>query len=135
LRVFDPACRALTGGIASGTRLVKRTAGIDERNSSFAASASAYTSGLLRGALLLAILIIGGGEWPGSAVGISRSPRPAAVITGNVPTAFWTWRAQLTLVSLGLILLPESLPLAQAHATCVDRRPSGRQRSFLWCWY
>jgi len=43
-------------------------------------------------------------------VGISRSPHPAAVITGNVADRFLDVAAQLTLVSLGLMLLPGSLP-------------------------
>jgi uncharacterized membrane protein YbhN (UPF0104 family) len=45
-------------------------------------------------------------------VGISHSPRPAAVVTGNLADRFLDIAAQLTLVSLGLVLLPGSLPLA-----------------------
>jgi hypothetical protein len=76
---------------------------------SFAASAQCYTSGLF-GALFLPSII--GGDVARLAVGISRSPRPAAVITGNVADRFLDVAAQLALVSLGLILLPGSLPVA-----------------------
>jgi uncharacterized protein (TIRG00374 family) len=75
----------------------------------FAASAQCYTSGLF-GALFLPSII--GGDVARLAVGISRSPYPAAVITGNVADRFLDVAAQLTLVSLGLILLPGSLPVA-----------------------
>ncbi len=75
---------------------------------SFAASAQCYTSGLF-GALFLPSII--GGDVARLAVGISRSPRPAAVITGNVADRFLDVAAQLTLVSLGLMLLPGSLPV------------------------
>src|SRR6266571_4684258 len=74
---------------------------------SFAASAQCYTSGLF-GALFLPSII--GGDVARLAVGISRSPRPAAVVTGNVADRFLDVAAQLTLVSLGLTLLPGSLP-------------------------
>ena len=73
----------------------------------FATSAQCYTSGLF-GALFLPSII--GGDVARLAVGISRSPRPAAVVTGNVADRFLDMAAQLTLVSLGLILLPGSLP-------------------------
>jgi uncharacterized membrane protein YbhN (UPF0104 family) len=73
----------------------------------FAASAQCYTSGLF-GALFLPSIV--GGDVARLAVGISRSPRPAAVITGNVADRFLDVAAQLTLVSVGLILLPGSLP-------------------------
>src|SRR5229473_6021314 len=74
---------------------------------SFAASAQCYTSGLF-GALFLPSII--GGDVARLAVGISHSPRPAAVITGNVADRFLDVAAQLTLISLGLMLLPGSLP-------------------------
>ncbi len=75
---------------------------------SFAASAQCYTSGLF-GALFLPSII--GGDVARLAVGISGSPHPAAVITGNVADRFLDVTAQLTLVSLGLMLLPGSLPV------------------------
>jgi len=75
---------------------------------SFAASAECYTSGLF-GALFLPSIV--GGDVARLAVGISRSPHPAAVITGNVADRFLDVAAQFTLVSLGLILLPGSLPV------------------------
>src|SRR5712692_3201815 len=96
---------ALTGGITKWHTVVN-SAGAQL---SFAASAQCYTSGLF-GALFLPSII--GGDVARLAVGISRSPRPAAVITGNVADRFLDVAAQLTLVSLGLMLLPGSLPVA-----------------------
>src|SRR6266550_4395104 len=95
---------ALTGGITKWHTIVN-SAGAQL---SFAASAQCYTSGLF-GALFLPSII--GGDVARLAVGISRSPHPAAVITGNVADRFLDVAAQLTLVSLGLMLLPGSLPV------------------------
>jgi len=95
---------ALTGGIIKWHTVVN-SAGAQLN---FAASAQCYTSGLF-GALFLPSII--GGDAARLAVGISRSPHPAAVITGNVADRFLDVAAQLTLVSLGLILLPGSLPV------------------------
>jgi glycosyltransferase 2 family protein len=75
----------------------------------FAKSAQCYTSGLF-GALFLPSII--GGDVARLAVGISHSPRPTAVVTGNLADRFLDVAAQLTLISLGLILLPSSLPVA-----------------------
>jgi uncharacterized protein (TIRG00374 family) len=94
---------ALTGGITKWHTVVNAAGA----QLSFAASAECYTSGLF-GALFLPSII--GGDVARLAVGISRSPRPAAVITGNVADRFLDVAAQLTLVSLGVILLPSSLP-------------------------
>src|SRR6266446_6861340 len=94
---------AVTGGITKWHTVVN-SAGAQLN---FAASAQCYTSGLF-GALFLPSIV--GGDVARLAVGISRSPRPAAVITGNVADRFLDVAAQLTLVSLGLILLPGSLP-------------------------
>src|SRR5229473_3474075 len=96
---------ALTGGITKWHTVVN-SAGAQLN---FAASAECYTSGLF-GALFLPSII--GGDVARLAVGISHSPRPAAVITGNVADRFLDVAAQLTLVSLGLMLLPGSLPVA-----------------------
>jgi uncharacterized protein (TIRG00374 family) len=96
---------ALTGGITKWHTVVN-SAGAQLN---FAASARCYTSGLF-GALFLPSII--GGDVARLAVGISLSPRPAAVITGNVADRFLDVAAQLTLVSLGLMLLPGSLPMA-----------------------
>src|SRR5467141_4261966 len=96
---------ALTGGITKWHTVVN-SAGAQL---SFAASAECYTSGLF-GALFLPSII--GGDVARLAVGIPRSSRPAAVITGNAADRFLDVAAQLTLVSLGLILLPGSLPVA-----------------------
>src|SRR3979490_2343862 len=95
---------ALTGGITKWHTVVN-SAGAQL---GFAASAECYTSGLF-GALFLPSII--GGDVARLAVGISHSPRPAAVITGNVADRFLDVAAQLTLVSLGLRLLPGSLPV------------------------
>lgn len=95
---------AVTGGITKW-RTVVNAAGAQLN---FAASAQCYTSGLF-GALFLPSII--GGDVARLAVGISRSPRPAAVVTGNVADRFLDVAAQLTLISLGLILLPGSLPV------------------------
>jgi glycosyltransferase 2 family protein len=95
---------ALTGGITKWHTVVN-SAGAQLK---FADSAQCYTSGLF-GALFLPSII--GGDVARLAVGISHSPRPAAVITGNVADRFLDVAAQLTLVSLGLILLPGSLPV------------------------
>src|ERR1700693_1425015 len=96
---------ALTGGIAKWHTVVNSA----DAQLSFATSAQCYTSGLF-GALFLPSII--GGDVARLAVGIPRSPRPAAVITGNVADRFLDVAAQLTLVSLGLMLLPGSLPVA-----------------------
>src|SRR4030088_2267012 len=94
---------ALTGGITKW-HVVVNSAGA---KLSFAASAQCYTSGLF-GALFLPSII--GGDVARLAVGISRSARPAAVVTGNVADRFLDVAAQLTLISIGLLLLPGSLP-------------------------
>jgi len=94
---------AVTGGITKWHAAVN-SAGAQL---SFAASAQCYTSGLF-GALFLPSII--GGDVARLAVGISRSARPAAVVTGNVADRFLDVAAQLTLMSLGLLLLPGSLP-------------------------
>jgi uncharacterized membrane protein YbhN (UPF0104 family) len=95
---------ALTGGITKWHTVVN-AAGAQLK---FAASAQCYTSGLF-GALFLPSII--GGDVARLAVGISHSPRPAAVITGNVADRFLDVTAQLTLISIGLLLLPGSLPV------------------------
>jgi len=73
----------------------------------FATSAQCYTSGLF-GALFLPSII--GGDVTRLAVGMTRSPRPAAVVTGNVADRILDIASQLTLVTMGLLLLPGSLP-------------------------
>ncbi|OLD79881.1 MAG: hypothetical protein AUF67_14290 [Acidobacteria bacterium 13_1_20CM_58_21] len=95
---------ALTGGITKWHTVVN-SAGAQL---SLAASAECYTSGLF-GALFLPSII--GGDVARLAVGISHSPRPAAVITGNVADRFLDVAAELTLVSLGVALLPGLLPV------------------------
>ncbi len=96
---------ALTGGIIKW-HMVVNTAGAQLR---FVESAQCYTSGLF-GDLFLPSVI--GGDVARLAVGISHSPRPAAVITGNVADRFLDLAAQLTLVLIGVMLLPGSLPKA-----------------------
>jgi len=94
----------LTGGITKWHTVVN-SAGAQL---SLASSAECYTSGLF-GALFLPSII--GGDVARLAVGISHSPRPAAVITGNVADRFLDVAAELTLVSLGVALLPGLLPV------------------------
>src|SRR5260370_521581 len=96
---------ALTGGITKWHTVVN-SAGAQL---SFAASAQCYTSGLF-GALFLPSII--GGDVARLAVGISPSPPPAAVTPGNGADRFVDVAGELTLVSLGLMLLPGSLPVA-----------------------
>ncbi len=73
----------------------------------FSTSARCYLGGLF-GTLFLPSII--GGDVIRMAVGLRRSPRPAAVLAGNVVDRFIDVAAQTTLVGLGLILLPGSLP-------------------------
>jgi uncharacterized protein (TIRG00374 family) len=73
----------------------------------FASSAQCYLGGLF-GTLFLPSII--GGDVVRMAVGLRRSPRPAAVLAGNVVDRFLDVLAQGTLVTIGLILLPGSLP-------------------------
>jgi glycosyltransferase 2 family protein len=94
---------ALNAGILKW-HIVVNTAGAELR---FAQSAQCYTSGLF-GDLFLPSVI--GGDVARLAVGISHSPRPAGVITGNVADRFLDLAAQLTLVAIGVALLPGSLP-------------------------
>src|SRR5579864_1372216 len=70
-------------------------------------SAQCYLGGLF-GTLFLPSII--GGDVVRMAVGLRRSPRPAAVLAGNVVDRFLDVAAQAALVALGLILLPGSVP-------------------------
>ncbi len=72
-----------------------------------ATSVQCYTGGLF-GTLFLPSII--GGDVIRLAVGLRRSPRPAAVLAGNVVDRFLDVAAQGGLVLLGLVLLPGSLP-------------------------
>jgi glycosyltransferase 2 family protein len=94
---------ALLGG-ATKWHLVVNSAG---SRLPFAVSAQCYAGGLF-GALFLPSIV--GGDVVRLAVGISRSRRPASVITGNVVDRILDVGAQLTLVVLGLVLLPQPLP-------------------------
>jgi glycosyltransferase 2 family protein len=85
-------------------RMVVNAAGADL---SLATSAQCYTGGLF-GALFLPSII--GGDVVRLAVGLRRSPRPAAVLAGNVVDRFLDVTAQAGLVGLGLILLPTVVP-------------------------
>src|SRR5215470_15669127 len=73
----------------------------------FVTSAQCYAGGLF-GTLFLPSII--GGDVIRLAVGLRQSPRPAAVLAGNVVDRFLDVTAQAGLVLLGLILLPGSLP-------------------------
>jgi len=69
-------------------------------------SAQCYTGGLF-GTLFLPSII--GGDVVRLAVGLRRSPKPAAVLTGNVADRILDVAAQAALVLVGLLLLPGSL--------------------------
>jgi glycosyltransferase 2 family protein len=73
----------------------------------FATSLQCYGGGLF-GTLFLPSIV--GGDVIRLAVGLRRSPRPAAVIAGNVVDRFLDVTAQAGLVASGLALLPGSLP-------------------------
>jgi uncharacterized protein (TIRG00374 family) len=72
-----------------------------------ATSLQCYGGGLF-GTLFLPSIV--GGDVIRLAVGLRRSPRPAAVLAGNVVDRFLDVAAQGGLVALGLSLLPGSLP-------------------------
>lgn len=73
----------------------------------FRTSAQCYTGGLF-GTLFLPSII--GGDVVRLAVGLRRSPNPAAVLAGNVADRFMDVAAQGGLVLLGILLLPRALP-------------------------
>jgi uncharacterized protein (TIRG00374 family) len=70
----------------------------------FATSAQCYFGGLF-GTLFLPSIV--GGDVVRLAVGLRRSPRPAAVLAGNLVDRFLDVTAQAGLVLLGFVLLPE----------------------------
>lgn len=70
-----------------------------------ATSAQCYFGGLF-GTLFLPSIV--GGDVVRLAVGVQHSPRPAAVMAGNLVDRFLDVTAQAGLVALGLLLLPES---------------------------
>lgn len=70
-------------------------------------SAQCYFGGLV-GTLFLPSIV--GGDVVRLAVGLRNSPRPAAVLAGNLADRFLDVAAQGGLVLFGLILLPGSLP-------------------------
>jgi uncharacterized membrane protein YbhN (UPF0104 family) len=81
----------------------------------FRTSAQCYAGGLF-GTLFLPSII--GGDVVRLAVGLRRSPNPAAVMAGNVADRFIDVAAQGGLVLVGLLLLPGALPASlqgQAH--------------------
>lgn len=73
----------------------------------FRTSAQCYTGGLF-GTLFLPSII--GGDVVRLAVGLRRSPNPAAVLAGNVADRFVDVAAQGGLVLIGILLLPGALP-------------------------
>jgi uncharacterized protein (TIRG00374 family) len=73
----------------------------------FATSARCYLGGLF-GTLFLPSIV--GGDVIRLTVGLRRSPRPVAVLTGNVVDRFLDMASQATLVAIGLALLPGSVP-------------------------
>jgi len=78
----------------------------------FIASAQCYAGGLF-GTLFLPSIV--GGDVVRLAVGLRRSPRPAAVFAGNIADRFLDVCAQGGLVLMGLVLLPGSVP-PQLHS-------------------
>ena len=70
-------------------------------------SAQCYFGGLF-GTLFLPSIV--GGDVVRLAVGLKKSPRPAAVLTGNLADRFLDVAAQAVLVTAGILLLPESAP-------------------------
>ena len=72
----------------------------------YSTSAQCYAGGLF-GTLFLPSII--GGDVVRLAVGLRRSPNPAAVLAGNVADRFLDVASQAGLVLLGLLLLPGSL--------------------------
>lgn len=94
---------AHTLGIAKW-QMVINAAGADL---DFVTSAQCYLGGLF-GTLFLPSIV--GGDVIRLAVGLPRSPRPAAVFAGNLLDRFLDVSAQAGLVLLGLLLLPGSLP-------------------------
>jgi len=75
----------------------------------YSTSAECYAGGLF-GTLFLPSII--GGDVVRLAVGLRRSPNPAAVLAGNVADRFLDVLAQAGLVGVGLLLLPGSVPAA-----------------------
>jgi uncharacterized protein (TIRG00374 family) len=75
----------------------------------FPTSAECYTGGLFGTLFLPSIL---GGDAVRLAVGLRRSPQPAAVLAGNIADRFLDMLAQAGLVFVGLLLLPGSFPPA-----------------------
>src|SRR5262249_57225387 len=73
----------------------------------FATSAQCYFGGLF-GTLFLPSIV--GGDVVRLAVGLRKSPRPDAVLAGNLADRFLDVAAQAGLVIVGLILLPGSVP-------------------------
>lgn len=74
----------------------------------YATSAQCYSSGLFAMLFLPSII---GGDVVRLAVGLRRSPNPAAVLAGNVADRFLDMSAQAGLVLLGILLLPGSVPV------------------------
>src|SRR5271165_1801695 len=75
----------------------------------FRTCAQCYTGGLF-GTLFLPSII--GGDAVRLAVGLRRSPNPAAVLAGNVADRFLDVTAQAGIVLLGILLLPGAVPMA-----------------------
>jgi uncharacterized protein (TIRG00374 family) len=71
-------------------------------------SAQCYAGGLFATLFLPSII---GGDVVRLAVGLRRSPNPAAVLAGNVADRFLDMSAQAGLVLLGILLLPGSVPV------------------------
>jgi glycosyltransferase 2 family protein len=90
-------------------RMVVNAAGAELN---LATSAQCYAGGLF-GTLFIPSIV--GGDVVRLAVGLRRSPRPTAVVAGNVADRFLDVTAQAGLVLLGLLLLAGSVP-PQLHS-------------------
>jgi uncharacterized protein (TIRG00374 family) len=88
----------------------------------FATSAQCYAGGLF-GTLFLPSII--GGDVVRLAVGLGRSPRPAAVLTGNVVDRFLDMAAQAGLLAIGFGLFLESEVLSEPTETGVQEALGG----------
>jgi len=75
----------------------------------YSTSVECYAGGLFATLFLPSII---GGDVVRLAVGLRRSPNPAAVLAGNIADRFLDVLAQVALVGIGLILLPGSVPAA-----------------------
>ena len=75
----------------------------------FPASVQCFGSGLFGDLFLPSV---SGADIARLVVGISKSPRPAALVTGNVADRILDAMSQVSLVTLDILLLPGALPVS-----------------------